>query len=722
MSFKHPFAKADWIWQSSAADSVNYYVDFADKLYYQSGIVNFHIAVDTLYALYINRKLISCLPVCGYEDMIFYDSINVTEYLHEGENEVLITAYTQGVDNSVARANTPGLIYAAFCGDSLLCASSASVLSRQNSGYTAGSIECVSGQLGFSFRYDATAEDISFAPSVTVEKCEPQPRPIERLHLNETAPSTLLTWGSFTEKGDFIDTGRRMQYAGLYGGEERRRDRFPNAAGSRFNRADQSDGIWLVFDLGREECGLLELDLELTKECEILIGWGQHMEDLRARTALGGRNFAASYHAPVGRSSFIQPFKRLGARYLQLHIYAEEAVIYKASLIPTNYPLSKENFFSCSDHLHNKIYEVSCRTLELCMHEHYEDCEWREQALYTMDSRNQMLCGYYCFGETRFPAASLKLIAHSLREDGMLELCSPARVGITIPSFTAIFLRQLYEFYLYSGDTETVNELLPTAMACADAFIDRMDETHLIPVPSERKYWNFYEWQSGLDGYPIVDIAEDKRTYDAPLNAFVVLGLRSLAKLLEKLDQAENAKFYITKADLIAAAAEHAFFDEADGIYYSFMRCTDGVRYHKCELTQSLFVYADMVPIEKQASVLASLASGKLTEITLSYSIFKYEALLRDCAKYGRSVFNDIAKIWGGMLYAGATSFWETADGADAFGFAGSLCHGWSAVPAYLYYRYALGIHMENGSISPIDCGLYECRGRVQCGGYEVEV
>lgn len=35
------------------------------------------------------------------------------------------------------------------------------------------------------------------------------------------------------------------------------------------------------------------------------------------------------------------------------------------------------------------------------------------------------------------------------------------------------------------------------------------------------------------------------------------------------------------------------------------------------------------------------------------------------------------------MLDDGATTFWETELGADDFGGAGSLCHGWSAIPIY---------------------------------------
>jgi hypothetical protein len=55
------------------------------------------------------------------------------------------------------------------------------------------------------------------------------------------------------------------------------------------------------------------------------------------------------------------------------------------------------------------------------------------------------------------------------------------------------------------------------------------------------------------------------------------------------------------------------------------------------------------------------------------------------------------------MIAQGATTFWETADGAAAFSNAGSLCHGWSAIPVILYHKYAL---VADGRLT----GVYECR------------
>ena len=48
---------------------------------------------------------------------------------------------------------------------------------------------------------------------------------------------------------------------------------------------------------------------------------------------------------------------------------------------------------------------------------------------------------------------------------------------------------------------------------------------------------------------------------------------------------------------------------------------------------------------------------------------------------------SDIDEKYGHMLSCGATSFWETMAGWRDFGEAGSLCHGWSALPAYYFHK-----------------------------------
>lgn len=62
---------------------------------------------------------------------------------------------------------------------------------------------------------------------------------------------------------------------------------------------------------------------------------------------------------------------------------------------------------------------------------------------------------------------------------------------------------------------------------------------------------------------------------------------------------------------------------------------------------------------------------------------FYYDALLTCGEAYKGFILQDIKEKYGYMLEQGATTFWETAKGWQDFDGAGSLCHGWSAIPAY---------------------------------------
>ena len=171
------------------------------------------------------------------------------------------------------------------------------------------------------------------------------------------------------------------------------------------------------------------------------------------------------------------------------------------------------------------------------MHEHYEDCPWREQALYTMDSRNQMLCGYYAFGEYEFARASLVLISKGVRPDGLLSLCFPAGIDYPIPSFSLVYFIQVSEYIRFSGDLSLGTELYPMLKNLMQTFLSRIDESGLIK--SFADCWNFYEWSTGMSG----KMVEDNPGYEAPLNAFLVLGLRSMSEISEALGHSDAAHY-----------------------------------------------------------------------------------------------------------------------------------------------------------------------------------
>ncbi|MGL6174751.1 MAG: hypothetical protein ACRC1P_09140, partial [Cellulosilyticaceae bacterium] len=542
----------------------------------------------------------------------------------------------------------------------------------------------------------------------------------------------LISQGIFIQgsnNGDTGNLGQKMQYALLGFREAKELVKcsestvvFPNQEGIMFETVEkQGEGIYLILDLGEESSGYITLELETMEPCEVVIGYGEHLEDMRVRSFVGGRNFAAGYQAKQGRQVFTYWMKRIGLRYIQLHIYSKKFKLYYAGIKPVEYPLNDEPKLLLSDHLHQKIYEVCKRTLSLCMHDHYEDTPWREQALYSMDSRNQMLCGYYAFGEYKFPRASLELMALSLREDGLLELCSPGEVAITIPSFSLIFIVQCYEYWLYSGDEEFIKKYYSAIKCIIESFEKREAENGLVSQFIEPKYWNFYEWQEGLDGSVIERKECLEIRYELPLNAFYLLALKDYSKLCTFIEGENKGKKYKEKVHYLGNEINEVFWDKERLAYRTYEKKTNNE--HFCELAQALMLLSEEVPQNRIQETIKRLREKEILSITLSHSIFKYEALLKFDSERAQETLDEVADIWGKMLFEKSTSFWETEKGAGDFGRAGSLCHGWSAIPLYLYYAYVLGIKPEQANqytIKPIQLTNLQVKGSFRKNNGEI--
>lgn len=675
--------KSDWIWLD-ASDDCNRYMELTAQFSASAeGAVQLHLSAEGQYVAFINGIRVNSTQYSDFPQAKSVQCPDVTALVKSGENTLVIQAWYPGEDTSVTRLEAPGLRAEVWQEDRLLYATGAHSKVRPMTQYRTGKMQRITGQLGFSFEVSA-AEEAEYRDAVCVDKpAQCVPRPIKELRVEDSAPAKLVSQGTFRLLGG-ENIGEQMQTAGLYWQDVRSMTKqettLPSESGVCF-RAENGDGIYLVYDLGRNYEGYFEMDVVCPEQVEVDLGYGEHLEDLRARTSVGGRCFAMKLTAGPERKMFVHWFRRLGGRYLQLFIHSHEATVYAMGLRAAYYPVNCRPI-AIKDKLHQRIAEVSRDTLIACMHEHYEDCPWREQALYAFDSRNQMLAGYYAFGEYDFARENLRLLALSQREDGLLELCAPARIPITIPSFSMAFIIALEEHVRHSGNVDFGREMLPVAERILDALAGQVHDG-LAWRFTAPKYWNFYEWQPLLDGGKITR-GEDEvlpESAEAGLQMFGLLALQRMRVLREAVGSEPCEKERALEAELLEGLEK--FWSEEDQAYASYIN--DGERVQYAELIQSLAVYGGFCAPERAHVLREKLKTTEnLVPVTLAYSLFKYEALLQD-ERNTDMVFDEIAEKWGGMLFRGATTFWEVEEGAPAFDNAGSLCHGWSAIPLYLY-------------------------------------
>ncbi len=675
-----------WIWNKNK--DKNTFLEFECPFTYNKGKIELRISADFKYAAYIGDSMVSNGQ---YADLPTYKSVNkadITSFVKKGENILRVVAWHVGEDFSICRTMPASVAFEILVDGKVIAQSNKNTRCRKAKGYIGG--DRITPQLGMGFDYDFTAntEDWENAVEVQTNFVEVE-RPIKQIEVGELCTPKIVAQGVYRYNGGETSADKMQNawlasknFVEMTGKNRLTEDTLANPIS--FN-AKGGDGVYVVADMGRETCGHLAFSVTVDKPCNMLVGWGEHLTDLRIRTKIGVRNFAFAVSLKAGENVFDDYLLRFGCRYLCIFVENESVTVERLGIREVGYPFNfpKKDF---GDRFLNAIYETGRRTLYLSAHEHYEDCPWREQALYGMDSRNQMLFGYGAFGEYDYPRANLMLIAKSLQDNGLIPLTAPAEMPITIISFTAYWLIAIGENAEVDYNEPFVKEILPYAERALNALLKGENENGL-SVWTGIDGWNFHEWSEGLDGGEIWRTEEIEEEGDAGLTALTSIAARKIAYLFEKAGEQEKAKYYYEKAERLANALEN-YYDEEKGLYASYIK--DGVKRGYHEYTQSVVLCSGGVPNERIKGLCTALKSPfeyKLVPATFSALQLKYEALI----KYGGETdycVNEIVGIFGKMLFNGATSYWETALGEADFDDAGSLCHGWSAVCCWVLDKY----------------------------------
>ena len=620
------FEKSKWIW-TDCEITPDQYTEYLQPFFWDGESAAMRLSCDSDYTLFINGKYVASNQYGDFEHYKIFDTLDLTNHLSRGENEIKILVHYCGVETSRYKRAKAGLIYEILQGEKLVCASDEKVLSRLSPAYANGQQRFLTVQLGFTFSYDATKEQAGgYAPSVAVEKrVSFYPRPIPK---QQVLPRCKI--------------------------KEMKKQPFG-----------------YTVDFGKEVVGLVTLDFISKREQTITVAYGESLDDGRVRARIGARNFSFEYRAREGKNEFTNYMLRLSGRYLEL-ICEEEIDLIYAGLLPQVYEVA-EKPCKILDDKDRKIYDVCVNTLRLCMMEHYVDTPWREQALYSFDSRNQILCGYYAFekGNRDYVRASLALLGEDRRADGLLSICAPSGITLTIPSFSLHYIIAVSEYLQYCGDVEFVKQYAPRMKQILDAVLHNFKDGLALPFIGA-DYWNFYDWVAGVDGGTPTEP-------DLILNCLLVLALDAY----EQICAAAGLAFaYVGVSDALREKIKEEFCSGGA------LLCHRKGDEDYTVLGNSLAVLCGVLGGEQAHQVCEQIVQGKARACTLSMNIWKYDALLKtDEEKYKEFILKEIRDNYQVMLDAGATTVWETLDGAKAFDNAGSLCHGWTAVPVYIFHR-----------------------------------
>lgn len=374
--------------------------------------------------------------------------------------------------------------------------------------------------------------------------------------------------------------------------------------------------------------------------------------------------------------------------------------IERFQLIESTYPVDPVGTFASSDPNLGKIWDISARTLKLCMEDTYTDCPLYEQTHWVGDARNEGVFGLTAFGAADLAKRCARLTAYSLDADYPIALCqTPSTWGVLLPAWSFLWGISVWDYYEYSGDAAFVEEMWPYVMKNLHNAREFSDERGLFSGP----FWNMFDWSGIDDGHKTV-------THNS---MFVVGAIDAALKCAAVVDD-DDAKAWLTEYRKSLVKAINALYDPERGAYPDSIHEDGTISASSSMHTSFLALLYDIAPEEIRGQLLNNVLDPPegTVQVGSPFAImYEYEALEK--LSQDEAIVASIRKNYVPMLEAGATTVWESfptgTTGSGGFP-TRSHTHAWSSAPVHFLNRVVLGIRPEGiGTervvISPKPCG-----------------
>lgn len=395
-----------------------------------------------------------------------------------------------------------------------------------------------------------------------------------------------------------------------------------------------------------------------------------------------GLNNAVHYVASEGWQTY-ECMARMGLRYALITIRnAKSAVeIRDFHMHYETYALSGLGQFESSDMLLNRIFEMCRHTNRLCTEDCFTDSPTYEQSFWTGDAQLSSLINAWVFGDYEFDIHAQKLAVTAQDNTMMMNALTPTDWNTSIPMWMMNWVVSIFETEEVTGSAEHIEELYPYIYRVLDFYRQFITEEGGFLINA----WNMIDWAAMDIGNHGVITAHQ---------ALLAYCYRIFGEYCKKTGRTEAAERFSDDSCRLLKYIDTYMWDKERKMYL------DGWSPEKGNSTTvsiqthvMMYLYQGIIGEEKK-NIVAEYLLHPPAEFLQVGSPFMLYYLYNACVKSGRtrSIFEDIKKRWGDMIYFDSTTCWEVFPGFYENGRTRSYCHSWSATPAYYMLRYLSGI------------------------------
>lgn len=668
----------------------------------EKGSLTLLISAAARYRFWINGQSVLSGPCKGDRYRQYYDEIEVSEYLKPGKNRlaVQVLALDSYIVNNLMKNKETEQPLLAYAGLPLSNRLAIEGVILDQSGKEMWDI--TTGYAPWKVYLEGAYTLICQQPYQTWLGAISEIIPVDAVHLNWKNPETSC--GEFTEATSLEEVNHddAIMTVGNTGVLIMKEREIP--------KMYEKKGCFCSEILNGELCKCPQKPLEIPAHCEkkIIFDAGVIKNGFMKFGFSGGKNARVvmtyaerftSENKEIRRDDFrngviegtsdevilngsqvvYEPFWYRTFRYVKISIKTEEEPLQMQIpyFMETGYPLQVCAHVTSSQKWVEEVWNICVRTVKRCMNETYMDCPYYEQMQFPMDTRLQAIYTYLLSGDTRLAKKALKDFHYSMTPEGLIQGKYPSSHTQIISTFSLFYIFMLKEYYMWTGDCQTIRRYRPDIDLITDYYERKKNEEGLL---EDIGYWEFVDWREQWE----TSYAAPEATRKGPsviINLMYAYALECGAYLFEETGRPGVAAEYRLRQKKICENVKRLCWSEERQMY------REGPDFEQYSIhAQAWAVLNKMLKGNEAGEVLERALKEKRViqnSFSTSFEIFK---ALKISGRY--DLAKEVFMLWKELPAKGCTTCPEVPVNSR------SECHAWSAQPIYEYIHHILGVQV----------------------------